>query len=549
MNPFLRGLLGLLLLFPACAFCSFNSLGLTINTFLGSLRSYTFIKPGDFVGFENYARAFGDPAFSASLGFTLLHVFVRMLVATIFPLLLVLVVNGLGKKSRLGVRLLFTLPLIFFAPALVVLASSGLRWMWNRSAPQVTFLLIDALGTLAVSCGVGLIVYLAALRHREGIEKGWKSVLGSLLTLWIVGQLAVAAYTLQSFTPLSMSLSLFTKSLANLLQRAMLVMNSGTALALSTVIFDLVALFGVIATLILILSRLQLEHLPSGESLALPGNKLLRFLGWVALVLGGFGIFLVIVLPFLISFAGAFSWVGETAAKAVSIPQVWINTFLPPLLVVFFIQLPVAYLGAFGIGAVRPLGKWSEWLLLLFSPWLFVTSLPVAVTKFLDLAEAKNLDTLLALVPPLLLSVPMLVVLTLFFKGQAAKWRQSLEEGDSVVRASFRQLVLPSLPLALFLAALSFLASTQDLFLSILVGVGPERYTASSAIMAFIGANNQFGAQKIITLIALPVLFILLMVFGALQIFYLDRLSLTREAVAKEQDERNSTDTPEGPVP
>jgi hypothetical protein len=269
----------------------------------------------------------------------------------------------------------------------------------------------------------------------------------------------------------------------------------------------------------------------------------------VALVLGGFGIFLVIVLPFLISFAGAFSWVGETAAKAVSIPQVWINTFLPPLLVVFFIQLPVAYLGAFGIGAVRPLGKWSEWLLLLFSPWLFVTSLPVAVTKFLDLAEAKNLDTLLALVPPLLLSVPMLVVLTLFFKGQAAKWRQSLEEGDSVVRASFRQLVLPSLPLALFLAALSFLASTQDLFLSILVGVGPERYTASSAIMAFIGANNQFGAQKIITLIALPVLFILLMVFGALQIFYLDRLSLTREAVAKEQDERNSTDTPEGPVP
>ena len=43
------------------------------------------------------------------------------------------------------------------------------------------------------------------------------------------------------------------------------------------------------------------------------------------------------------------------------------------------IQLPIAYLGALGIGALRPLGRYSEWLLLPFSPWLFITALPLSV--------------------------------------------------------------------------------------------------------------------------------------------------------------------------
>jgi hypothetical protein len=537
MHSSLRALFGLLLLLPACALCAFNPLGLTINTLLNSLRESAPFRPGDFVGFTNYERLLSDPSLSASLGFTILFVFIRLVVAGIFPLLLVLAVNTLGKKSRLGIRLLLTLPLTFFAPALIVLASSDMRWMWNRNAPEQTFLLIDALAALAVSCGVGLIVYLAVLHHREATEQSWKPYLGTLVALWLVGQLAVAAYALQSFTPLSFGLfPSTTKNLTNLLYRAFGVLNTGSAFALSIVIFSVVALFGVIATLILIISRLQLEYSSPAESPNLPKNRLTTILGWVAIAIGGVAVFLTIVLPLLISLTGMFSWVGATSARAVSLPQVWVNTILPPLVVVFFIQLPVAYICAFGIGAIRPLGRWSEWLLLPFSPWLFVTSLPVAVMRFQNMREADQLDSLLALTPPLLLSVPILVVLTLFFKGQTVNWR-SHPDGTSTLRAAFKQLILPSLPLALFLGSLSFLASTQDLFLSMLVRARPESYTASSAIMRFVEASNQPGAQKIISLIGLPVLLILLVVFGVLQIYYLNHLGLKRATVTVEQVE------------
>ena len=198
---------------------------MTVNTFLGSLQSSSLLKPGEFVGIENYLKLLDNPTFSSSIGFIVLLVFLRVVVATVFPLLLVLFVNNLGKRFSLGVRLFFTLPLTFFAPALVVLASSRMRWMWNQNAPEQTYLLIDVFATLAVSCAVGLIVYRAALRHREGSEKDWKSVLGPLVTFWIVSQLAVAAYALQSFTPLNATLSPASKSLANLMYQAIKLMN------------------------------------------------------------------------------------------------------------------------------------------------------------------------------------------------------------------------------------------------------------------------------------------------------------------------------------
>jgi len=105
-------------------------------------------------------------------------------------------------------------------------------------------------------------------------------------------------------------------------------------------------------------------------------------------------------------------------------------------------------------------------------------------------------------------------------------------------------MVLPSLPLALFLAALSFLASMQDLIVPLLVGAQPESFTASTTILRFIEASNQLGAQKVITLVGLPVLFILLVAFGALQIFYLDRLAITRVASKMEQTPPATSDSP-----
>ncbi|HRE27220.1 MAG TPA: hypothetical protein PK954_11345, partial [Anaerolineales bacterium] len=50
----------------------------------------------------------------------------------------------------------------------------------------------------------------------------------------------------------------------------------------------------------------------------------------------------------------------------------WFNTLVPPL-VGLVIQWPLALLGGYAIGGLRPLGRHSLWLLVPFAPWLFVT--------------------------------------------------------------------------------------------------------------------------------------------------------------------------------
>jgi ABC-type sugar transport system permease subunit len=144
IHPFLRALLGFLLLLPACGLCSFNLLPLTINTFMGSFRSFSLAGSGDFVGMNNYGRLFDNPSFPDSFGFTILLIVLHVLAATVFPPVLALAVNSLGKKLHRGVQLLFTLPLAFFGPALVIYGPTFMRGLWNTESPEGTYLLIDS---------------------------------------------------------------------------------------------------------------------------------------------------------------------------------------------------------------------------------------------------------------------------------------------------------------------------------------------------------------------------------------------------------------------
>jgi len=209
------------------------------------------------------------------------------------------------------------------------------------------------------------------------------------------------------------------------------------------------------------------------------------------------------------------------------------NSLLPPLVVILFIQLPVAYLGALGIGVARPFGKWSQWLLVLFSPWLFVTSLPLAFAAFNNLREVELLDTIVALTPPILISVPMLFILTLFFMGQEPKWQEARAEGTSAMNALFKQLIVPSLPLAGLLAAFSLLTATQELFMPLMACISPDQITATTALLRISATFSSSGASAlIIILFGLPIFLIFLAVFAALQVFYLDRLTLTNEPEA-----------------
>jgi hypothetical protein len=393
---------------------------------------------------------------------------------------------------------------------------------------------------------VGLIFYLAALRSSADEIPSRRRVIAPMVVSWIVGVLATIALALQSFdltyfltrggpgqSTMTLALYQYTTNFQ--------FMDLGYGSALATVTLAVLGLLGLVAGLIVVFSRLRLRMVAPDK----PSN-----------LFGSGGRIVAIILLFVVligcAVAGALSllppgWVALNAAngnsyvnpestvdalgqflKTVPVPQVIANTIVPPVVAIFLVQVPLAYLGALGIGALRPLGKWSELLLLPFSPWLFVTVGPLSVAIWLNLRGAKLVNTIGGLTPPILISVPILFILTLFFKGQESRWRAARAAGQSEVSAFFRLLILPSLPLAVLLGLVALFFSLQDLLWPLLAVNSPQLDTATLALMrlrsAFATTPATLGAG--VTFFGLPTFLFFLLVFGLFQVLYLDRLAL-----------------------
>ncbi len=524
MNSLLRGLLGLLLLFPACALCSSNLFLLSFNTLQGSFQKFSLREgAGEFIGLVNYQNLFENPAFTESMVFTALQIVVRVLAVAILPLLLAQAVNTFGKKLSLGIRLLFTLPLAFFGPALVMYGPAYMREIWGKASIKGTFLLLDGTASLAVACALGLIIYSAALRGGNESNGSRKP----LLITWAAAFLGTIAFSLQSFNNLTSLMPNGDAPIGYYLYVTVRNAQGGLTYSISQIMLFFVSILGIVATVLILSSKLQLKHEPRNEVDSLPATNNFSIPGWVACALGGIAAFAVTLIPLFMSVAKTLSFPdGFSTLEFSSILRMWGVSILPPLLVILFIQLPVAYLGGLAIGVVRPFGKSSNWLLLLFSPWLFVTSVPLAFATFESFRKMELVNSPVALIQPILLSVPMLFILTLFFSGQHFKWQKAREEGTSSMSAFFKYLIIPSLPLAALMAALSLLTAAQDLFMPLLTGLSVENHTATTNILMFLGSMKPAGTSSIIALFGLPLFIFIFIVFAALQVFYLNRLVL-----------------------
>jgi hypothetical protein len=357
-----------------------------------------------------------------------------------------------------------------------------------------------------------------------------------VIAAWMVGILATIALSLQDF---SLSYTLTgggplnaTTTLAMFqFRQAFQFYRFGVSAALSVLLLAALMLCGLAAGAALVFSGLRLsfvsrvaDRTPPGSSKAVPLLVLILILLCLlpACVLG--------LLPNLwVARLGLRPLVGEVLLESFPWVRVLTNTFLPLTLSVFLVQLPIAYAGALGIGALRPLGRWSEMLLLPFTPWLFVTILPVSLPAFLRLLEYGGMNRLLSLPPPLWLNVPMLVILTLFFKGQQAAWEEAQARGKA--GTFFSQVILPSLPLALLLGAAALFFSAGDLYWPLIVANQPDRFTVPVALAWLHGQyamNGRLMASVLIRLM-LPITVGFFIVFAVFQVFYLDHLSASRE--------------------
>src|SRR5690349_22641242 len=494
--------LGLLLLLPAL-YCWLSQLLLpTVRTLLMSFQKVDlFGLEAEFVGLANYTDLFADENFWQAAGFTLLVLLVRLFVVALLPLLLAWAAGQLGRRLRLGLRVLLTLPVVFFAPVAIAIAwllflnpVNGLlpwegSWASSPGRARAVLLFIDALSLAGLASGLGLMAFLPLWRRAADVPPpSLRDIRKPMLATWALGILGVIVLTLSTFT-LNMLLTnggpaRSTTTLGFLFYNlAFRNFNMRPAAAVASLILLVTLVAGTLAGLIFIFSRLRLDTVdpePGSETaagaVAPAQNRAPASVAFVVLGLLTLGICLVSALPFGWLIPQSLDGDGPGQLfEQISAGRVLINTLVPPLVTVT-LQVLIAYLAALGIGALRPFGKHSEWLLLLFSPWLFIGLLPLSLVHFLGRQQSGRLDTALGSLSPILLSIPALFVLTIFFAARASRLPRQTTEGE-VQEASgfFQHFLVPSLPLAAVLWLVLLIFNAQDLLWPLLVSVSPEQ--------------------------------------------------------------------------
>ncbi len=274
-----------------------------------------------------------------------------------------------------------------------------------------------------------LTVYLAALMGQDASTGRRRPVTAMLVTaaILVMGTFALALQSGQvitlltnggpGFSTTTLSQMIFTQVFGQ--------MRLGLASAFASPALLLVILIGIGLVILMIAAQLRISILPKQKS-SVPMMDWMKVVGIILMVLVLVGI-LFSILPYLtkwislfgnpVGFFGSFQQVSSQ-------PIFWksvLNTWYVPILIVVLFQMPITVLAAIGIGGLRPLGKTSEWLLLIFAPWLLVTPVLLIPGYTRTLVNWELINSYFGLLIPFMMNIPLLVVLTLFYRGQAMK--------------------------------------------------------------------------------------------------------------------------------
>jgi ABC-type sugar transport system permease subunit len=539
----------------------------TVQTLVTSLQKVTITRPSVFVGFDNYGHVLGEPVFWKALAFTVSLAIVPLLVAVVVGPLLALALDRAGTWPRRAGRVVLSLAVITFSPMAVVAAwsrgtmpdASGLATLTQglrepETAPVAMHLLIAA-ATFGVVCALAVMAFLPALRG--GTVTVAMLTVGGLLVLTMI---AVGLQAFSIVTAMTRGGPNGATQTLGLVQYtyAFVVFQLGEGATVATVVGVILGLLGLAAVYLAVSNGLRLTvtprdtRVPTPEGAYAPGTGAahapspgpaqapsqapfpgpaqapspgpgsvpppasatgrpgggMAVLGWIAL-----GLFVVI--------AGLLTWPWLSALLQPSAPgpgdtfATQVNTWVPALIGAV-VSVGVAYLGALGIGGLRPLGRHSEWLLLVFAPWLFVGTGPLSIADWQIARNLGLIDAFPALIQPLLVSVPALFVLTLLCKGLAERTDRDFVSG----------VLLPSLPMAGILAGAVTLVNGHDLLWPLLVAQDPGLATAPVAQFVALGQYSASAPDAGLTT-PLVVVAVALVAVVAAQLLYLDRLAIT----------------------
>lgn len=486
------------------------------------------------VGTDNYELLSGAGMYD-SFGYALSLALVPLLILLVLAPALAYAAHRTGRGGRLAARVLLSAPLVCVAWTAIA-AGHRLALLTEGSDAAETWTKVEtapgalretvAIASFGLVCAVGVLVYLAALRRQEQTDEArrrrvWPGLLvGAGLS--VLGAVAVA---LQTFTfPYVVTgggpaRATYTP-LLDVYEQAFWRFDLGPAAALSSVLLGVLAVLGVLATLLIVVTNLRIELDPRSPASEPEGWSAGRVGAALACVLGLLGVLAV-------SGFGLWPWLTRLAGSPEDLPGpdpsgIAAQTWLPPA-VSAAVAVFAAALAGFGIGGLRPLGRFSELLLLPFAPWLFVGTGPLLVARLWDAMEGERLNTFVGLIPPVWVSVPALFLFTVFFKGQERRRRALVASGAGGGAWSTFVPVLVLVPLAF---GAVWVSGAYDLLWPLVVAAAPEQATTPVLLLSRMEA---YGARPDLAVgggLAVGALLICFLVVVVAQVLHLDRLGL-----------------------
>jgi ABC-type sugar transport system permease subunit len=481
------------------------------------------IEPGEGepVGLQNYTEI--AEQLVPATGFAQSLIPVPLLAIVVVAPLIAYAAHRAGRAGRWGTRLALTIPMVCFAPTALAIAwrleQIGVEPpSWPASVRNVFWVT-----TFGMVCGLGVTLYLAALRRRDPDRATWPAGIAT----GAIAAIAVIAVVLQTFTyPLVLTAGgpngqtqtpVFT-----IYDHAFRFLQFGASTAAATQVGIMLGLLGLAVALVVILTRMRIEVDLQPEP-STTGPVGVRIGAGIAAI---FGVLVVLA----IARYGLMPWATRLGQVSVeggpSASSVLANTWVPTLLS-SVTGVGIAAVAAFGIGMLRPLGRFSELLLLPFAPWLLVGLGPLSPAMYVAAQEGGLVDTFAGLVPPVLLSVPALFVLTALFRGQERRWHELAAEAAPGQGTGFLRALLPALPMVVLIGLATWLVQAQGILWPLLTAVTPEFATGPLVLWQQL---NTIQASPDAVAIGLPfplagvVTFVA--IFGVAQVLYLDRVAI-----------------------
>lgn len=470
-------------------------------------ESAGFFGEGPPDGTENYSDVLGGTGFLQGFASLTPVILGTVVTGAVIAPLVAWCVHNAGSGTRMAARIVGGIAVIVFAPAAMTIAEvvehlAGDRGYADLSLNSWTMLISGMV------FGAGILVALAAFRGGEGTVKPTRAV----VTAAGLTAFALVAASLQTFTfpyisgfpsPPGMT------PLSSIFNDGFRLFAFGSASAKATILLAILAVLGIGAALLFILTRTRIEISP-GPGSPKSFNVGAGVSGILLLALFAAGT-LVNLLPWLTRLTGPVeSRFNET--------ELMIDTWAPPLITTA-IAITTALAGGFAIGALRPLGDGSRWLLLPFAPWLFVTSGPLALANYESLAEAEALFTFQGLIPRAWIAVPALFVFTALFWGLEDRRRSMTALGAPASKAN-GAFAAAAWPLVALVGMIVWLVHAQDTAWQMLAG----DQTVNALMQGVHTFYTEVSGLAIGYPIPLMVFFAAAMVLAA--VFYLPRVGI-----------------------